>query len=292
LCGYPARKIEIGAETDNILCFFPGRKSIWSKLRSGRPSNAKSLGGIAMRRLSVAIFLTLPASFALGGADAPPPPMKTMLVRGTIEDITAATLTIKTDKGTDLAAAITPKTRFSAVEARTFSQIKSTDFVGITSVPGENGHLLAEEVHIIPVVGLGEGQYPWDHHPSTDRVASSGMGSMTNGTVAAPLPAKAGSMTNGTVTASGAAQQLTVTYRGAQLVNGHCEGRAVPGQPGCTGTAIVDITPSTVIAAIVPAKKDDLKPGLAVVAGVATDDAGHTFLGSATVEKNGVKPEF
>ena len=75
-------------------------------------------------------------------------------------------------------------------------------------------------------------------------------------------------------------------------MNGHCEGRAAAGQTGCTGTAIVDITPTTFIAAIVPATKADIKPGLAVVAGVATDDAGHTFLGSATVEKNGVKPEF
>ncbi|MGD0144400.1 MAG: hypothetical protein ABSC92_14685 [Rhizomicrobium sp.] len=245
-----------------------------------------------MRRLPTAILLASSLGVFLGAADAPPPAMKTMLVRGTIEDITATTLTIKTDAGADIAAAITPKTRYAAVEARSFAQIKSTDFVGITSVPGANGHLSAEEVHIIPVVGLGEGQYPWDHHPSTGRTASSGMGSMTNGTVGAPLPAKAGSMTNGTVTTSGGAQQLTVTYHGASLVNGHCEGRAVPGQPGCTGTAIVDITPSTFIAAIVPAKPDDLKPGLAVVAGVATDDAGHTFLGSATVEKNGVKPEF
>jgi hypothetical protein len=245
-----------------------------------------------MLRLSAAILLASSASVLVAAADAPPPAMKTMLVRGTIEDVSATTLTIKTDKGPEVTAAFTPQTRFAAVEARTFAQIKSTDFVGITSVPGVGGHLLAEEVHIIPVVGLGEGQYPWDHHPSTGRVASSGMGSMTNGTVAAPLPAKAGSMTNGTVTASAGAQQLTVTYHGGELVNGHCEGRAVVGQPGCTGTAIVDVTPATFIAAIVPATKADIKPGLAVVAGVATDDAGRSFLGSATVEKNGVKPQF
>lgn len=246
-----------------------------------------------MRRLTLAVLLASSASVFLGAADAPPvPPMKTMLVRGTVESIDATTLTIKTDTGADLATIITPKTRYGAVEARTFAQIKSTDFVGITSVPGRNGHLTAEEVHIIPVAGLGEGQYPWDHHPSSERVASSGMGSMTNGTVAPALPAKAGSMTNGTVTASAGAKQLTVTYHGAQMVNGHCEGHAVPGQAGCTGTALVDITPMTAIAAIVPATKDDVKPGLAVVAGVAQDDAGHTYLGSATVEKNGVKPEF
>lgn len=245
-----------------------------------------------MRRSSVAIFLTFSASVLLGAADAPPPAMKTALVRGTIENISPTTVTLKTDKGSHLTVALTPQTRFAAVEPRKFAQIKSTDFVGITSVPGFGSHLLAEEVHIIPVAGLGEGQYPWDHHPNSGRTASSDMGSMTNGTVAAPLPAKAGSMTNGTVHASAVAQQLTVTYHGAERVDGHCQGHAVPGKPGCTGKAIVDITPLTIIAAIVPAKKEDLKPGLAIVAFVATDDAGHNFLGSATVEKNGVKPEF
>jgi hypothetical protein len=219
--------------------------------------------------------------------------LKPSIVRGTVQNIDATTLTIRTDAGATVAATITPKTRFAFVEKRTFSQIKPTDFVGITAVPGVNGHLRAEEVHILPQV-MGEGQYPWDHHPASSQPVSSGMGSMTNGSVTTsqPAPMMGGSMTNGTVMAGAGSWQLTVSYHGAQMVDGKCEGRAMPGQPGCTGTAIVDVSPSTPIVAVIIGKKDDVTPGLAVAAGVGTDEAGHVFLGSATVEKNGVKPEF
>ncbi|GEM_PF-1023495 len=227
-------------------------------------------------------------------APAPAPVMKLSLVRGTVDSFDGKTLAIKTDAGTTVSAAVSDKSRFAAVESRTFAQLKPTDFVGVTAVPSKNGHLRAEEVHVIPVVGMGEGQYPWDHHPASATSSMSSMGSMTNGSVTAPkaAPMMGGSMTNGTVTAGGGAHELNVTFHGAGMVDGKCAGRAVPGQPGCTGTAIIDVPPATPIAAIVGAKADDVKPGLAVVAGVLTDPAGHTFLGSATVEKNGVKPQF
>ena len=248
-----------------------------------------------MRILFFAALMSVSSAVAFA-ADAPPavaPMLKPSLVRGTVDSISAATLTIKTDAGATIVATITPRSRFGVVEARTFNQLKPTDFVGITSVPGTNGHLHAEEVHIIPVVGMGEGQYPWDHHPSAAGSGPVTAGSMTNGSVslAKQAPMMGGSMTNGTVT-TGANGELTVTYHGAEMVDGKCTGRAVPGKPGCTGTAIADVTPSTFIQAILPGKMDDVKPGLAVVAGVGTDDAGHVFLGSATVEKNGVKPAF
>ena len=218
----------------------------------------------------------------------PPPPMKVRLVRGTVESIDATALKIKTDAG-EVTALITPKSSFGVVEPRTFDQIKPTDFVGITAVSGRNDHLRAEEIHIIPVVGLGEGQYPWDHHPSTSHAVSAG--SMTNGSVVKKAHTD-DSMTNGTVAAAEHGSQLTVTYKGAAIVDGKCEGRADPTKPGCTGTATVDVTPTTSIVAIVKGTSADAKPGVAVVAGVATDPAGHDFLGSATFEKNGVKPEF
>jgi translation initiation factor IF-1 len=214
--------------------------------------------------------------------------MKPSLLRGTVEMFDGKVLAIRTENGQDVMAAVSDKTRFATVERRNFDQLKPTDFVGITAVPGRNGHLRAEEVHIIPFVGLGEGHYPWDHHPGGNTMST--MGSMTNGTVAPA--AAAGSMTNGTVMAGGRAHELHVTYRGAGLVNGQCEGRAIPGQTGCTGTAIVDVPSSAPIAAIVGGTPSDVKPGLAIVAGVLTDADGHVFLASATVEKNGVKPEF
>jgi hypothetical protein len=237
-----------------------------------------------------AIALLLMMGVATAAVAQTAPAMKPSLVRGTVESIDANALTIKTDAGATVVAAITPMSRFAFVEARSFSQLKPTDFVGITAVPGRNGHLRAEEVHIIPVVGMGEGQYPWDHHPSSSHASS--MSSMTNGSVAGMHTAAPGSMTNGTVGAMSGANELNITYHGAEMVDGKCEGRAAPGKPGCEGTAVVDVTPETFIAAIVPGKIEDGKAGLAVVAGVGTDASGHVFLGSATFEKNGVKPEF
>jgi hypothetical protein len=249
-------------------------------------ARAHSTGETMMRSLAF-VFLMGVASAAI--ADTAPV-MKPSLVRGTVESIDANALTIKTDAGTDVVATITPMSRFAVVEARTFNQLKPTDFVGITAVPGRNGHLRAEEVHIIPVVGMGEGQYPWDHHPSSMRASS--MGSMTNGSVSGMHQSEPGSMTNGTVGSVSGTGELNISYHGAEMVDGKCEGRVSPGKPGCVGTAVVDITPETYIAAIVPGKFDDGKAGLAVVAGVGTDPSGHVFLGSATFEKNGVKPEF
>jgi hypothetical protein len=238
-------------------------------------------------RILAATLLVLSSSVAMA-ADAPP---KTALVRGTIQSLNAKSMTIKTDTG-DVTAAVGLSTHFATVEKRSVSQIKPTDFVGITSVPGKNGHLSAQEIHVIPLAGLGEGQYPWDHHPSTAKVAG-GMGSMTNGTVttARKAPMMGGSMTNGTVAAGAGNWQLNVTYHGAGMVNGKCEGLAVPGKPGCTGTSIVDVTPATPIVAIVPYRHDLVKPGVYVVAQVVTDASGKAMVASATVEKNGVKPE-
>ncbi|MGN6516004.1 MAG: hypothetical protein ACTHLR_09215 [Rhizomicrobium sp.] len=244
-------------------------------------------------RLVVVTMLALSASAAFG-ADAPP---KTTLVRGTIEKFDPkSSITIKTESGSEVTAQVTLASRVATVEKRSFSQIKPKDFIGVTASPGNNGHLHAEEIHIIPLAGLGEGQYPWAHHPSGAAAGSMGsMGSMTNGTVAPASKSPTlmgGSMTNGTVTTGGGAWQLNVTYRGAAMVDGKCEGLAVPGKPGCTGSAVVDVSPETPIVAIVPWRKDMVKTGIYGVAALTTDPSGKTVLSSITIEKNGVKPEF
>ncbi|HEY1707840.1 MAG TPA: hypothetical protein VGG10_06210 [Rhizomicrobium sp.] len=233
-----------------------------------------------------ALFLT--GSVWAADAPAAAPPAFTM-VRGTISAVDGMTVTVKKDDGTTVTAPLTPKSPVSAVEKRTFDQIKPTDFVGITSVPGQNGHLQAEEIHIIPI-HVGEGSYPWDHHPGGQGAKRAG--SMTNGTVA-PATKRAGSMTNGTVAAGDAPMQLKVSYRGSEMVDGKCVGHA-PMTPdgGCTGSSIVDVTPSTAIAAIVPSKATELKPGLQIVGSTVTTADGKTVWGNITAEKNGVKPEF
>ncbi len=237
-------------------------------------------------RLSIfasAAALSLSLALAAQAADAPKP----VLLRGTVESFDGKTLTMVTNSGA-VTGAIAPTTRFFTVEPRTLDQLTSKDFVGVTSVDEPNGHIKAEEIHVIPVVGVGEGQYPWDHHPESAG-GSMRAGTMTNGMMA-PMPQRAGTMTNGMVT-TGANAELTVTYHGSEMVNGKCEGHATLSGTSCTGIAIVDVPPTTPIVALVPGKSDDVKPGLAAVAGAAVVN-GQTVIGSVTVEKNGVKPAF
>jgi hypothetical protein len=236
-----------------------------------------------LRTLIAAAALTTTGALTALAADAPPPAAVPVLVRGTIAGIDAKTITITKADGTAATAALAPTTFYAAVEPRRLDQIKATDFVGITSVPGPNDTLKAEEIHILPI-HVGEGSYPWDHHPGGEKEA----GSMTNGTVAvvhSGAPTTAGSMTNGTVTGA-SAFALKVTYRGAEMVGGKCTGHA-PMTPtgGCTGVASVAVTPSTAIVAIVPAKPTDAKTGLSVFANVVNGVAG-----SLVLEKNGIKP--
>jgi hypothetical protein len=98
-------------------------------------------------------------------------------------------------------------------------------------------------------------------------------------------------MTNASVTAS-SGMQLKVTYQGSTMVGGKCTGRAAKadGKP-CTGVATVEVSPSTPIVAIVPAKPSDAKVGLSVFA-VAAGPQGKPVAFSVIVEKNGIKPLF
>jgi len=233
--------------------------------------------------------LTISAGFAVlatAALAADAPPAAPMLVRGTIASIDAKSVTITKADGTTITGALAPAMFYAAVEPRRFDQIKATDFVGITSSPGPNGTLMAEEIHILPI-HVGEGSYPWDHHPDGAKKA----GSMTNGTVAmAGGPAKAGSMTNGTITTAGG-MTLKVTYHGSAMVGGKCVGlAAMGGATPCTGIADVTVAPTTQIVAIVPAKPTDAKAGLAVFANMTNGPDGTPVVGSMVMEKNGVKP--
>lgn len=227
-----------------------------------------------------AALMVLPSSFA--HADGPPA-LKPSLIRGVVDSFNGKVLAIKTASGAVMSFPVTASTHFAIVLKKSFSQLKPTEFIGVTAVPGQNGHLRAEEIHTIPI-HMNEGQYPWDHHPSIAS-APTMASSMTNGTVIRTHVA------SGTVTAT-SGSQLLMSYHGAAMVDGKCEGMVVSGPPGCTGTAVVDVTPQTLIQAIVPSFHPDVKPGLAVNAGIGTDTAGRQVLTSATLESNGVKPEF
>jgi hypothetical protein len=238
------------------------------------------------------LSLTLGSGFILlaawaYAADAPAP----AVIRGKIASIDAKSISIGKADGSVVTASLGPEVSFATVESRRFDQIKDTDFVGVTSVPGPGGMLMAREVHIFPWKGLAEGSYPWDHEPGGGTPAAAG--STTNGTVAiAHDQAAAYTMTNANVTAS-TGGQLTVSYQGSAIVGGKCVGHKAKadGKP-CRGVATVVVAPSTPVVAIVPAKPTEAKPGLAVFAIVSAGPNGNLTASSVVVEKNGVRPLF
>src|SRR5260370_32474746 len=167
-----------------------------------------------------AMLFALAASTALADSNAPADKPASGLVRGTIASYDGHQLEIRTQAGELASGIVSINSRIFVIEPRTLAQLKSTDFVGVTAVDGANGHLRAEEIHIIPIAGVGEGQYPWDHHPDNVSAGAMRAGSMTNGTVQAAMPSRMGSMTNGTVGTT-PANKLTLPSPGSPSTNHH-----------------------------------------------------------------------
>jgi hypothetical protein len=220
--------------------------------------------------------------------DAPVP----VILRGTIARIDAASIAITKADGTTVTASLAPNATFSTVEPRTFEQIKPTDFVGTTTLPGPGDTLQAQEIHIISTKGSNEGSYPWDHAP--DGVKPAGASRITNGTVAVVRDEQPQTytMTNASVAAS-SGMQLKVSYHGSTIVGGKCVGRAsnAAGKP-CIGVATVEVPAWIPIVAIVKGKPADARVGLAAFASLVTKPGEKPILTRIVVEKNGLKPVF
>jgi hypothetical protein len=241
-----------------------------------------------IRSLVVGAIFALTAASAR--ADDTPPPV---IVRGTIASIDAASISIVRPDGTTVTASLAPNASFSTVEPRNFEDIKATDFVGITTVPGLKGALKAQEIHILPTKGLNEGSYPWDHQPGAGKPPAAASG-ITNGTVAVVHDEQPDTytMTNASVAGS-SGMQLKVTYHGSTIVDGKCVGRASKTAPKpCTGVATVEVSPETPIVAVVPGKPTDARVGLAVFAAVVTQPRGKSVATRLVVEKNGRRPGY
>jgi hypothetical protein len=238
-----------------------------------------------------AAFLSM--SIPALGADAPEPlPLR---IRGTIVSLSATSVSIKQADGKTVTAEVTPDVSYSTVEKRNFDQIKSTDFVGITTMPGPKGTMQAQEIHILPTKGFHEGSYPWDFQRDASKPAPAGSATNTSGTVTAvkdDQPADY-TMTNASVTAS-SSMQLKVSYQGEAMVKGKCVGRASHAKNGkpCTGQATVDVPPWTPIVAVVPGKASDAKVGLATLATGSIFPDGKLSISVFFLEKHGVKPKF
>jgi hypothetical protein len=166
------------------------------------------------------IFVTTACAVALFAASAQAQD-KPVRVRGTIEAVDGAMLSIKARDGSDLKFKMADNTNVVAVVKASLADIKPGSFVGSTAMPEEDGHWKAVEVHIFPEAmrGTGEGDRPYDYKPKS---------TMTNGTVDASVAVVSGST-------------MTLKYK--------------------EGEKKIDVTPETIIVMYAPGSKDELNPG-------------------------------
>ncbi|PRA48183.1 hypothetical protein CQ062_22480 [Ochrobactrum sp. MYb68] len=145
-------------------------------------------------------------------------------IRGSIVSYSGSTLKVKSREGATLDVMLADGWQVSSVATAAVTDIKPGDFVGIASLPKENGGDGALEVLIFPpaLKGTGEGSYGWDLKPNS---------SMTNATVADAVKGVDG-------------RTVTVNYHGKEKK--------------------ISIPDGTPIVTFAPATKDDLVPDAVV----------------------------
>ena len=194
-------------------------------------------------------------------------------VRGTVESMTATSVTVKTAEGKMQDVALAPDTHFVSVIKSSLDKIGDGKFIG-TATKGENPPK-ALEVVIFPdsMKGTGEGHYAWDSINDTTKSGGITKSSMTNGTVKAGSSITKSSMTNGTVKSgmtAGGGKTITVTYDNGQSMK-------------------IDVPPSAPIVEFEPADKAILVKGVPFFS-VTTKDGGKLTGKLVAIGKGGVVP--
>lgn len=147
-------------------------------------------------------------------------------IRGQIEKIDGATLSLKSRDGAMLTVKLADDARVSALEKASLSDIKNDSFIGIAGIPQPDGSIEAFSIHIFLPAQRGvvpDRHGPWDARPNS---------TMTNAYVTSVVQAKDG-------------ETLTVKYK--------------------EGEKKIIVTPQTAIAAAAPAKKEELKSGSQII---------------------------
>ena len=126
-------------------------------------------------------------------AAQPPGPSR---VRGTISAIDGNVLWVKSREGQDLKIDLAPNATFAYMKKADLADIKPGTPLGTTAVKGDDGKLVARELHVFnpdrPIPN--EGHRPWDLEPES---------TMTNAIVTATVQANTG-------------RELTLTYKGGE----------------------------------------------------------------------------
>ena len=193
---------------------------------------------------AIGTFATLPQASAADGID------NRANVRGSVVGLTGNALQVKSRDGKTLNVALAEGWKVAGVAAASMADIRPGSFVGIASLPRQDGGSGALEVLVFPpaMKGLGEGSYAWDLKPNSN---------MTNATVANAVKDVDG-------------HTVTVTYHGKE------KKIAIP-----TGTPIVTFGAAT---------RNDLGPGAIVVIPAMKNAQGGLVATQVVVGTHGVVP--
>ena len=177
----------------------------------------------------------LAGSLLISAASAQQP--QPLRIRGAIEAVDGAVLTIKTREGDERKVKMTDNVTVTGIARTTMAEVKPGSYIGVTGMPQADGSQKAIAIHIFPEAmrGTGEGSRSWDLRPNS---------SMTNATVDQKVQASDG-------------QTVTVKYK--------------------DGEKKVTVTPDTPIVTFVPGNKDELKPGAKIIIMGATKRDDGTF---------------
>ena len=191
--------------------------------------------------------LTLMSMVALAHAQQPP----TVRIRGTIEAVDGATLSIKSRDGADVKVRMTDNAAVFGVVKTELSEIKSGSYIGVTAMPEPDGTQKAIAVHIFPENqrGAAEGFRPWDLRAGS---------TMTNATVAETVKGTDG-------------QNIMVKYK--------------------DGEKKVVVPPETPVVTFVAGDKSEVKPGAKIIIfGAVKKDDGMLEANRINFGRDGITP--
>jgi hypothetical protein len=200
-----------------------------------------------MTRVMVSSLTALTLFGSVAWAQQPP----TVRIRGTIEAVDGAMLTVKSREGTDVKVRMTDNVTVTGVTKIAKSDIKAGSYIGVTGMPQADGSQKAVAIHVFPEAmrGTGEGSRPWDLRPNS---------TMTNATVDQKVETNDG-------------DTIVVKYK--------------------DGEKKVLVSPDTPIVTFVAGDKSELKPGAKIIIfGATKKEDGSLEANRVNVGLDGITP--
>jgi len=172
-------------------------------------------------------------------------------IRGEIEKADGAMLALKTNDGGTMNIKVADDARVAALVKASMADIKTDTFIGVAGMPQADGSIQAFSIHIF--LPAQRGVVP-DRHGAWDARPGS---TMTNAYVESVVASKDG-------------ETIMVKYK--------------------DGEKKIVTTPQTVIAAVAPGKKDELKAGTSIIIMASEKQPDGSALAKVIYLGRGVKP--